>query len=113
VVVYKSRNIGRINKEAANRDLHLVQQESKNRVEKYMREDILLEYIRYLVGSNEITRTLSEMDYLYLQHILHISRCSNESFKVAEVLYIWYRFDEILISNQHIRNYDPHFSHAW
>lgn len=61
MVVYKSGNIGRINKEAANRDLHLVQQESKNRVEKYMREDILLEYIRYLVGSNEITRTLWEM----------------------------------------------------
>jgi hypothetical protein len=26
-----------------------------------MREDILLEYLRYLVGSNEITRTLWEM----------------------------------------------------
>jgi FixJ family two-component response regulator len=33
-------------------DLHLVQQESKEHVEKYMREDTLLEYLRYLVGSN-------------------------------------------------------------
>jgi hypothetical protein len=38
--------------------LRLVQQESKNRVERYLREDILLEYLRYLVGSNEITQTL-------------------------------------------------------
>jgi hypothetical protein len=35
-----------------------VQQESKNHVERYLREDILLEYLRYLVGSNEITQTL-------------------------------------------------------
>jgi hypothetical protein len=38
-----------------------VQQESKKHVEKYMREDILLEYLRYLVGSNELTRTLWEI----------------------------------------------------
>ncbi|MGH9982535.1 MAG: hypothetical protein ACRD8W_01095 [Nitrososphaeraceae archaeon] len=51
----------RIDQSTVSRDLHLVQQESKNHVEKYMREDILLEYLRYLVGSNEITRTLWEM----------------------------------------------------
>jgi predicted transcriptional regulator len=50
-----------IDQSTVSRDLHLVQQESKNHVEKYMREDILLEYLRYLVGSNEITRTLWEM----------------------------------------------------
>jgi hypothetical protein len=38
--------------------LRLVQQESENRIERYLREDILLEYLRYLVGSNEITQTL-------------------------------------------------------
>ncbi|MPZ06076.1 MAG: hypothetical protein GEU26_06600 [Nitrososphaeraceae archaeon] len=50
-----------IDQSTVSRDLHLVQQESKKHVEKYMREDILLEYLRYLVGSNEITRTLWEM----------------------------------------------------
>jgi FixJ family two-component response regulator len=50
-----------IHQTTVSRDLHLVQQESKKHVEKYMREDILLEYLRYLVGSNEITRTLWEM----------------------------------------------------
>lgn len=50
-----------IDQSTVSRDLHLVQQESKNHVEKYMREDILLEYLRYLVCSNEITRTLWEM----------------------------------------------------
>ncbi|MBV9667913.1 MAG: hypothetical protein JO327_07255 [Nitrososphaeraceae archaeon] len=30
-------------------------------VEKYLREDILLEYLRYMVGSNEITRKLWEI----------------------------------------------------
>jgi predicted transcriptional regulator len=50
-----------IHQSTVSRDLHFVQQESKNHVEKYMREDILLEYLRYLVGSNEITRTLWEM----------------------------------------------------
>jgi predicted transcriptional regulator len=50
-----------IDQSTVSRDLHLVQQESKNRVEKYMREDILLEYLRYIVGSNEITQTLWEM----------------------------------------------------
>lgn len=50
-----------IDQSTVSRDLHFVQQESKKHVEKYMREDILLEYLRYLVGSNEITRTLWEM----------------------------------------------------
>lgn len=50
-----------IDQSTVSRDLHLVQQESKSHVEKYIREDILLEYLRYLVGSNEITRTLWEM----------------------------------------------------
>jgi len=47
-----------IDQSTVSRDLRLVQQESKNRVERYLREDILLEYLRYLVGSNEITQTL-------------------------------------------------------
>ena len=50
-----------IDQSTVSRDLHFVQQESKHRIEKYMREDILLEYLRYLVGSNEITQTLWEM----------------------------------------------------
>jgi predicted transcriptional regulator len=47
-----------IDQSTVSRDLRLVQQESKNRIERYLREDILLEYLRYLVGSNEITQTL-------------------------------------------------------
>jgi hypothetical protein len=50
-----------IDQSTVSRDLRLVQQESKNRIERYMREDILLEYLRYLVGSNEITQTLWDM----------------------------------------------------
>jgi predicted transcriptional regulator len=47
-----------IDQSTVSRDLQLVQQESKNHVERYLREDILLEYLRYLIGSSEITQTL-------------------------------------------------------
>lgn len=43
-----------IDQSTVTRDLQIVQQESKNHVEKYMS----LEYLRYLLGSNEIARTL-------------------------------------------------------
>ena len=36
-------------------------QEARKQVEKYLREDILLEYLRYMAGSNEITRKLWEI----------------------------------------------------
>ena len=31
------------------------------KIEKYLREDILFEYVRYMAGSNEITRHLWEI----------------------------------------------------
>jgi DNA-binding NarL/FixJ family response regulator len=34
------------------RDLQLIKQEARKQVEKYLREDILLEYLRYMAGSN-------------------------------------------------------------
>jgi hypothetical protein len=43
------------------RDLQLIKQEAGKQVEKYLREDILLEYLRYMAGSNEITRKLWEI----------------------------------------------------
>jgi hypothetical protein len=47
-----------IDQSTVSRDLRLELQESKNHVERYLREDILLEYLRYIVGSSEITQTL-------------------------------------------------------
>lgn len=43
------------------RDLQFIKQESKKQIEKYLREDILFEYLRYMAGSNEITRKLWEI----------------------------------------------------
>jgi predicted transcriptional regulator len=43
------------------RDLHFIKLEARKQVEKYLREDILFEYLRYMAGSNEITRKLWEI----------------------------------------------------
>jgi predicted transcriptional regulator len=47
-----------IDQSTVSRDLHFIKQEAKKQVEKYLREDILFEYLRYMAGSNEITRKL-------------------------------------------------------
>lgn len=43
------------------RDLQFIKQEAKKRIEKYLNEDILFEYLRYIAGSNEVTRKLWEI----------------------------------------------------
>jgi predicted transcriptional regulator len=47
-----------VDQSTVSRDLQFIKQESKRQVEKYLREDILFEYLRYMAGSNEITRRL-------------------------------------------------------
>jgi transcriptional regulator with XRE-family HTH domain len=39
-------------------DLQFIKQEAKKKIEKYLNEDILFEYLRYIAGSNEVTREL-------------------------------------------------------
>jgi predicted transcriptional regulator len=43
------------------RDLQYIKHESRIKIEMYLREDILFEYVRYMAGSNEITRHLWEI----------------------------------------------------
>src|SRR5712692_10258424 len=45
-----------IDQSTVSRDLQFIKQESKKQIEKYLREDFLFEYARYMAGSNEITR---------------------------------------------------------
>ena len=47
-----------VDQSTVSRDLQLIKQEARRQVEKYLREDILLEYLRYMAGSNEVTRKL-------------------------------------------------------
>jgi hypothetical protein len=50
-----------IDQSTVSRDLQFIKQEARKQVERYLREDILLEYLRYMAGSNEITRKLWEI----------------------------------------------------
>ena len=43
------------------RDIQYIKHEAKIKIEKYLRDDILFEYVRYMAGSNEITRHLWEI----------------------------------------------------
>jgi hypothetical protein len=43
------------------RELQFIKQEAKKKIEKYLNEDILFEYLRYIAGSNEVTRHLWEL----------------------------------------------------
>jgi hypothetical protein len=43
------------------RDLQYIKHEARIKIEKYLRNDILFEYVRYMAGSNEITRHLWEI----------------------------------------------------
>jgi predicted transcriptional regulator len=47
-----------VTQSTVSRDLQLIKQESKTQIEKYLREDILFEYLRYIAGSNEISKKL-------------------------------------------------------
>lgn len=40
------------------RDLQCLKYEAKIKIEKYLREDVLFQYVRYMAGSNKITKHL-------------------------------------------------------
>src|SRR5918996_735997 len=47
-----------VDQSTVSRDLQFIKQEAKKKIEKYLNEDILFEYLRYIAGSNEVTRGL-------------------------------------------------------
>ncbi len=51
----------KVDQSTVSRDLQYIKLEAKIKIEKYLREDILFEYVRYMAGSNEITRHLWEI----------------------------------------------------
>jgi predicted transcriptional regulator len=50
-----------VDQSTVSRDLHFIKHEARKQIERYLREDILFEYLRYMAGSNEITRELWEI----------------------------------------------------
>ena len=50
-----------VDQSTVSRDLQFIKQEAKKKIEKYLNEDILFEYLRYIAGSNEVTRKLWEI----------------------------------------------------
>ena len=50
-----------VDQSTVSRDLQFIKQEAKKKIETYLNEDILFEYLRYIAGSNEVTRKLWEM----------------------------------------------------
>lgn len=50
-----------VDQSTISRDFQLLKQEAKRNIEKYLKEDILMEYLRYIAGSNEVTRKLWEI----------------------------------------------------
>ena len=50
-----------VNQSTVSRDLQFIKQEARKQIEKYLREDILFEYVRYMAGSNEISKQLWEI----------------------------------------------------
>ena len=55
-----SQQLG-VNQSTISRDIQFLQQEAKKKIWKYLNEDILFEYLRYIVGSNEISKNLWEI----------------------------------------------------
>jgi DNA-binding MarR family transcriptional regulator len=54
-----------VDQSTISRDLQLLKQEAKRNIEKYLNEDILMEYLRYIAGSNEVIRELWEIIHKY------------------------------------------------
>lgn len=50
-----------VNQSTISRDIQYLQQEAKKNIWKYLNEDILFEYLRYIVGNNEISKRLWEI----------------------------------------------------
>ena len=47
-----------VDQSTVSRDLQFIKQEAKKKIEKYLNVDILFDYLRYIAGSNEVTREL-------------------------------------------------------
>src|SRR5262245_3330612 len=43
-----------VDQSTVSRDLQYIKHETRIKIEKYLRDDILFEYVRYMAGSNEI-----------------------------------------------------------
>lgn len=50
-----------VDQSTVSRDLQFIKQQAKKKIEKYLNEDILFEYLRYITGLNEVTRKLWEI----------------------------------------------------
>ena len=50
-----------IDQSTVSRELQFMKQEAKKKIERYLNEDILFEYLRYIAGSNEVTKHLWEL----------------------------------------------------
>jgi transcriptional regulator with XRE-family HTH domain len=50
-----------VDQSTISRDLQLLKQEARKKIERYLNEDILFEYLRYIAGSNEVTKHLWEI----------------------------------------------------
>jgi len=50
-----------VNQSTISRDLQYLKQQAKTSIWKYLNEDILFEYLRYIVGNNEISKKLWEV----------------------------------------------------
>ena len=50
-----------VDQSTVRRDLQYIKLEARIKIEKYLRDDILFEYVRYMAGYNEITRHLWEI----------------------------------------------------
>jgi hypothetical protein len=50
-----------VDQSTISRDLQLLKQEAKGNIEKYLNEDIPMEYLRYIAGTNEVIRELWEI----------------------------------------------------
>lgn len=50
-----------VGQSTVSRDLLFIKQEAKKKIERYLNEDMLFEYLRYIAGSNEVTRKLWEI----------------------------------------------------
>lgn len=48
----------KVNQSTISRDIKYIKQESRRRIDKYLREDVLFEYERYFAGHNEIIKKL-------------------------------------------------------
>ena len=55
-----SQELG-VDQSTISRDLQFLKQEAKKKIERYLNEDILFEYLRYIAGSNEVTKHLWEI----------------------------------------------------